>query len=194
MRWQICYHIMKDNKQVRNILLYYPMTFTFFLLTFFYGQQYFQNMHLNTIQISICLLIQGLLSALGAASAKYLMNLTKGKIKYLASVIMGIGIVFYGTERLWIAIAAFCLVGFTYGLLTPISSDSLNAKIPSEQRATMISVSSMMFSFMMILIFPVCGAIAETIGLGKTFIGIGILQLVIMIFLLFTINRQKHLS
>ena len=191
--FQTCYHIMKENKQVRNILLYYPMTFTFFMVIFFYGQEYFQGMHLNTVRISICLLIQGLLSASGAACAKSLMNITNGKIKYLASVFMGITILLYGIMDLRIAIPAFCIMGFMYGLLTPISSDSLNSKIPSEQRATIISVSSMMYSMMMIIIFPISGVIAEWIGLSKTFFGIGILQLIIMIFLLFTLNKRKSL-
>lgn len=189
-----CYHIMKQNKQIRNILLYYPMTFTFFMVTFYYGQQYFQSLNMNTVQISVCLLIQGLLSALGAASANKLMKLTKEKIKYLASVLMAISIILYGISNLWIAIPSFCVMGFMYGLLTPISSDSLNAKIPSEQRATIISVSSMMYSMMMIIIFPISGAIAEAAGISKTFIGIGVLQLVIMIFLFFTLIRQKTLS
>lgn len=42
-------------------------------------------------------------------------------------------------------------------MLYPVQSICLNRLIPSEQRATLISVDSMLFSIVMIVLFPAAG-------------------------------------
>lgn len=69
----------------------------------------------------------------------------------------------------------FSVASFCNSLLYPIQSSMLNALIPSEQRATLISVDSMFFSIAMIIIFPVTGAVADVTGLGKALLGVGVL-------------------
>lgn len=72
----------------------------------------------------------------------------------------------------------------------PIQSISLNRLIPSGQRATLISVGSMLFSVIMILLFPAAGAAAERIGLSGTFLLLGALQLVMTV--LFYRDSHRH--
>ncbi|MGB8455914.1 MAG: hypothetical protein WCD89_26815 [Anaerocolumna sp.] len=81
----------------------------------------------------------------------------------------------------------FFHITFT-ALLYPISSNALNELIPSEQRATIISVSSMMFSAAMIIIFPICGFAGDFIGLEKVFYIVGVL---IIIFQIWFMGRVK---
>ena len=48
-------------------------------------------------------------------------------------------------------------------------SDSINRLIPSEHRATLLSFEAMTFSLMMIVFFPVIGAVADRAGFKTAF-------------------------
>jgi MFS family permease len=65
-------------------------------------------------------------------------------------------------------------------ILQPISGNKINNLVESKQRATIISINSMFFSFMMILFFPLTGYIAEGVSLQSSFIIIGLINLIIV--------------
>ncbi|MCB6554727.1 MFS transporter, partial [Desulfovibrio desulfuricans] len=60
-----------------------------------------------------------------------------------------------------------------YALFQPIFDNDLQKQLPSEVRATMLSVYSMMFSLSMIVIFPVTGLLIDHFGFDWTFIVLG---------------------
>lgn len=184
--------VLRENKDIQKILYYYPITFTFYTVMFFYGQKYFSDYGLNKIQISIIMLIAGILSCLGALSSEGILKLLGNKTKYITSICMGISILGMSYHNLMTGIILFAISSYMNALLYPIQSDSLNQLTPSEQRATIISVNSMLFSLMMIIIFPIAGFIAEIIGINKTFLLLGILQLLFIALLLK--GKKKRLS
>ena len=87
----------------------------------------------------------------------------------------------YGSGHTTISISTFMIAGFCDSVLYPIQSESLNQLIPSEQRATLISVNSMFFSIVMIIIFPIAGKIADFLGLVSMFPIIGVILLLFII-------------
>ena len=174
-----CYHLLKENNSIRRILLFYPFILAFAATCFFYGQQHFSNMGLNKIQIAIIILFSGLFASFGALSADRLSNFLKGKSKYVAASGAGIFIALFGSHNVWVMIGAFFLQSYFSAVLFPISSNSLNELIPSNQRATIISLDSMMYSLTMIVVFPICGFLGDVFGLSKIFVMLGV---VIMLF------------
>jgi len=92
-----------------------------------------------------------------------------------------------------VAAAALMCAGFANAALYPIQSDSLNALIPSEQRATLISVDSMCFSIAMIVLFPLAGAFADRWGLKTVLLLLGA---ILLLFLLaaFCIEKESFSS
>lgn len=191
--FKICVKILKENREVTKILVYYPVVTTFCTVVYFYGQEFFSEYGLNKIQISIVMLITGVFSCLGAWSSEKMLKVFGGKTKYLASVGMGVAILAMSGEQLVISVLGFAAVNFACSMLYPIQSAELNAKIPSGQRATLISVDSMIFSVAMMLFFPMCGFVADRMGLHLAFGGLGFIQIVLML-LLFTGKRKKEVG
>ncbi len=85
----------------------------------------------------------------------------------------------------FVAMACFGLIAFTglepwsmivlsavEGLLFVSLSDYINRMIPSESRATILSFQAMTFSVLMILFFPLIGALAEARGFKTAFTAI----------------------
>ena len=60
--------------------------------------------------------------------------------------------------------------------------------IPSEHRATLISINSMFFSIAMIILFPIAGSLADRFGLARIFVGLGV------ILLLFVLSLGKKMT
>ena len=179
-----CYQILKGNRELLKVLLYFPMVFTFNTIVYYYGQQYFSLLGFNKISISLIMLLSGSFSVLGAFSCEKVISVLGEKTKYAASVLMGISIIIISLNNAFLAVAFFAIMNYANSLLYPIQSNSLNKLIPSGQRATILSIDSMLFSMFMVLLFPLSGLIADKLNLNYTFFGLGILQITLMIILL----------
>lgn len=171
--------IVRENPAVWKILLYYPVVETFYAVVFFYGQQYYAEAGLRRIQISMLMLVTGICSCLGALHSEKILQRFGAKVKYMVSLAMGISIFFVSGNRLVVSIAAFLVAGYVNSLIYPIASAALNELIPSEQRATIISIDSMCFSIGMVCFFPVTGLVAEVWNLHEAFLLLGIIEILL---------------
>ncbi|MGL4771940.1 MAG: MFS transporter, partial [Clostridium sp.] len=169
--------ILKENKLLRGILIYIPCICTFSTTAYFYGQQLFSDMGVSRFNIAIIFLINGLVSAIGAILSEKIQNCFKESAFYIVPMFMGASILVLGLGDGYLKLFGFLSLGFFTAILYPISSNKINSIIPSEQRATIISVESMMFSLGMIILFPCVGFIGDMIGLNLAFIMIGVVNI-----------------
>ena len=89
-----------------------------------------------------------------------------------------------------ISILIFLLIGILTSILQPISSKMINSMVQSEQRATIISVESMFYSLMMIILFPVCGLMGDAISLDVSFKFVGLIGIFITILEIVIMNKK----
>ncbi len=171
--FQSSINVLRSNKSIRNIVVYYSITFAAYTLLFFYSQQYYSDMGLNKVKISVIMLLAGGVSCLGALCSERLYARWREKCAGYGAAVIALCIAAFGVNKLTVAIGALLLASFFNSVLYPIQSNSLNKLIPSEQRATLISVNSMAFSMAMIFMFPAVGALADCFGLAKIFLGLG---------------------
>lgn len=188
--FKICFHVIKTNKEIMKILLYFSFVFTFEAVVYFYGQEYFNVLGLNKIQISLIMLGYGIVSCLGALSSESLVRRFQKKTKYIFALFMGICMILISGKYLSISILFFIIMAYANAVLYPIQSLSLNVLIPSKQRATIISVSGMFFSLGMMIIFPLCGLLADIVDLHVTFLILGIMQLVLLLFFILRWDKE----
>ncbi len=171
--------ILKENPRIFSVIVYYSTIFAAFTLLFFYCQQYFIDLGLNKIELSIIMLFAGITACLGALLNTKLYQLFHDKIALIGAFAIAICIIAFGCNNLYLSIGALMVSDFFNSALYPIQSATLNALIPSQKRATLLSVNSMFFSIFMILMFPIAGAIADVVGLAVSFIIIGGVVLVV---------------
>ncbi len=185
--FRISIEIIRCDSKLRKILLYYPMVFTFHTIVFFYGQEFFSSLGMNKIEISMIMLFASVVSLMGAITSEIFLSIFGDRAKYVASTLMGIGIIVMSRHNLIISVITFAIINYANAVLYPIQSQAVNELIPSKQRATIISVNSMMFSIFMFVLFPICGFIADKNDLHFVFMILGVFQLLIML----GINRKE---
>lgn len=171
-------NLIKKNKKISFLLIFYPMISVFTAIIYFYGQQCFASIGMNKISIAWIFLANSISAALGAFVSKYVKDNLKEKVGFILGFMIGICIFLFGVYIKSIGVILFCLISLLGSVLDPISSQEINELIPSEQRATLISMQSMTYSLMMIAIFPLAGFITEHMGMGITFMSMSIILIV----------------
>lgn len=174
------FHILAQDRRILKVVTFYSAVFASHTVLFFYSQQFFYDLGCNKIQISMICLVAGLASCMGAVLSEKVYKKLNEKMSFIIALGISIALIAYGGNHLIVAIIAFIIANFCNSMLYPVESESLNRLIPSEQRATLISVNSMFFSVVMIIIFPVVGALADFVGLD---VMLGALGVVISIFI-----------
>ncbi len=173
--------ILKSDVRILKIIIYYSVIFAAWTLLFFYSQQYYFEHGYNKVQISLILLVMSVTSCLGAVMSERLYHRFKERIVFVGTMVIAAAFLCYGFENMIVSVIAFSAAGFFNSVLYPVQSDSLNQLIPSEQRATLISVNSLFFSVAMIVMFPLAGVAADHKGLTKVFVYIGVAVMIFAI-------------
>lgn len=171
------FEILASDLRILKIVTYFSVVFAAHTLLFFYSQQYYYDMGYNKIQISIIMLFAGLASCFGAISSEKLYRRFEKKVSAFSAAVIALTLVFYSVGKPVLSIGMFIAANFFNSVLYPIESESLNSIIPSEQRATLISVNSMFFSIVMIVTFPIAGALADAWSLALVLGVLGVLLL-----------------
>lgn len=179
IHFRTCFAILRSDSRIMKIIVYYAVIFASETLLFFYSQQYYYEMGYNKIQISLILLVVGGSSCVGAAMSEKISERIGKRTAQVGAFVIVAAFLIYGFRNLFASVVAFSAAGFFDAALYPLQSHQLNRLIPSEQRATLISVNSMFFSIVMILLFPLVGMLADWYGLTAVLVAVGVLLIVL---------------
>lgn len=137
-------------------------------LTLMYLQEHLVDCGWSEQWIGVPILLIPMAGALGALiAAKANVGLLKAAV--IAGLAAGAGTAFAGVSWVPLAIAGAVLARVCEGFFEILSGESVNHDLESDQRATMISVDSMLYSLLMIVISPVTGYLAEAVGMKQMF-------------------------
>jgi MFS family permease len=83
-----------------------------------------------------------------------------------------------GIGSLWVYVA-FLPLGMVAGMQNPVLASYINRRIPSERRATMLSVQSVIGNIMFAGLQPLGGVVADAAGIRGMFLMFGMIALVV---------------
>lgn len=172
--FRTCFRILRSDRRILKIIVYYATVFAAETVLFFYSQQYFYELGYNKIQISLILLVAGGVSCAGAVMSERLYHRFGKGTALIGALVIAAAFLGYGFRNIFVSVAALAAAGFFNSVLYPVQSEQLNSLIPSGQRATLISVDSLFFSIGMIVLFPLAGVLADRWGLTTVFAALGL--------------------
>lgn len=188
--FQTSFGILKANPEIMKVIIYFEGIFTVQTMLFFYSQQYFFDMGYNKIWISFFMLLYSMICCLGALFSEKIYQSFGSRTAPIAAILIAIAISAFVFQNIVVSVTALSVAGFCNSVLYPVQSSVLNKMIPSEQRATLISVNSMFFSIGMIILFPIVGFIADYLGLAIVFAMTGVL----LILFIFWFGRKMNIA
>jgi len=166
--------LLRANPTVTAMLIFSGPFWAASAISHMYLQAAFSDRGLSNGTVGLVLSGGLMLNALGAALAGRVNRMSRfvWQVSGLALVI-GAGLALTGVRVTVIATAAYLVANLASGIIEPLLSNWFNRQIPSEQRATLLSVESWMFSATMIFAFPAAGRLAQVAGWGALFLAAG---------------------
>ncbi len=163
-------------KEVANkpLIVYLLVLYTSITLVdmtiYMYCQKYFQGMGVPIYFIGIILAMDSVFAAFGARFASILARFpTKDVLVLIPLMIFGAYAMLSSLDAVF-AIPFLFLASIFVVAYWPILSDLINSRVPSENRATILSFKSQLSGAAVMVVFPVVGFFAERSSLSTAFI------------------------
>lgn len=163
------------NRPVRWIMFTAPFTGGVTIYAFYAMQPYLLELYGNSTAYSIAGLAAAIVAGaqiVGGLLVPYVSRVFSRRttVLFLCHVISVIVLAVIGfVPNFWVAVILLVLWGLMFSAVTPIRQGFLNALIPSQQRATVLSFDSMFGSTGGVVIQPVLGKAADVWGYAVSY-------------------------
>src|SRR6056297_360482 len=168
------FNALKMDKRIVFLIISAEIFATFVTTEFFYIQNLLKSQGQTEFQIGLLLLASSVAAAAVAANT-YKLEI-KFTFKKLLIILSAVGIIAFWGMTTFLIIPSFILIVLVESILFIVMGNYINKLIRSEQRATLLSLQSMAFSFFMIVIFPIVGKIGDSYSLQTSFIFIAVIS------------------
>jgi MFS family permease len=183
--------VVKSNPRIGFLILFMEIIMTFSTCIFYYLQNFLKGDGYNEAVIGLIYAASYVASALTAPQVHKIERLIKEQGILLitpfviAASLLGIGLSSY-------YFIFFIALMVSVEIVFVVMNDYINKLIPSENRATILSFASMVFSLFMITLFPLVGFLGDRYSLGfaiKCLGGLSIIFALINSFVLWILRR-----
>ncbi len=169
--------LIRGNRQLQFVLLHYAILFGFQTAIYLYSQNFYYARGLTESRIGLLQLGVSACSSVGALLSEKIGSRLGSRASLVGGLLVAVGILLMSGSPLPLSIAGYALASMANAALYPLQSNELNRLIPSAQRATILSVSSMCFSMVMVALFPLMGGLMEWLSMTAVFFGAGAVML-----------------
>ncbi|MFT8556216.1 hypothetical protein [Liquorilactobacillus hordei] len=171
------WHILRKEKFLRNLMIYQAMIDLICTSYYYYYQSVMKNNDFSGVMISGIMVISSVIAVLAISVTPRITNYFSqlSILRFLIVPILGlIPLIFFRNGIIMFLL--FMVLKALSAVVGPLFSNYYNELIESKQRATLLSVASVIFSAFMIVLFPVIGWAIDWLGFSITFgiIGIGL--------------------
>ncbi|WP_155287212.1 MFS transporter [Lacticaseibacillus zhaodongensis] len=171
--------VLATKPGLRNLMLIDASISTMGTAFYYYFQNVMTTEHFAGWLISGLMLASSVLAIIAMKIMPTLQaRFTQGPLLLTATGIVIGALLLSGIKQLPLMLIMYLVVEAVIAMLDPLFNAYYNVLIPSGQRATLLSVASMLFSIEMVVVFPVCGWFVSAIGFNATFAGLGVALLI----------------
>lgn len=153
-------YILKHGK-VKAIIVYGAVFNIFYRVGFFFFQPYFEAVNLDVVYFGFFFALFNVVAGISSQKAHNIMKLTKGKTLTFLSLLLITSFGIMTVTTVWIGAFAILLQQIARGLYAPITSKYINKHIPSNKRATIMSLYSLIASLAAAAFYPIFGWVMD---------------------------------
>lgn len=173
--------VIIKNTRIATLIIFTQSILAFCTCIFFYLQNYLKADGYNEAAIGVIYAVSSLAAAITATQVHKIERRIKEQGILILMPIVTIACI-WGIALSRLHYLLFIIMMLTESIIYVASSDYVNKMIPSENRATILSFASMVFSFFMITMFPLVGIIGDKYSLSVAFICLGTVGSILVIF------------
>ena len=154
--------LVRDEPPVRYAILFFGLLTVGSIAVVFFFQPFLEKHDVDLGQVGIWqtpMRIAGIVAALSAH--RLIRYLGERRMFYMMPIVLVAGYVLLAAWDSVYAQIAFPMINFVIILSQPTVTDYLNKRVPSEQRATVVSLTNLIRSFVLIPSAPLLGLLAD---------------------------------
>jgi hypothetical protein len=152
---------------------------------------YFRRLGLSLLYYGIIFAAFQLASAFGSRQAHVLAAKLGERYSLWALLVIGLIFLSLGAFSSRLLVALIMIAAFVWGYGFPVLLDSMNKLIPSEARATMLSVAGMTLSLSFVILSPLFGRVVDAFSLTTAFMALGVFYLITGTIILTALSRNR---
>ncbi|MBN2260363.1 MAG: MFS transporter [Clostridiales bacterium] len=174
------FQVIRGNKKIMFFIFSMEFILSIGTVLFYYLQNYWKGQNIVEWKIGLFFALSSLMGMMGGILASRIEK-KLGQKRFLLIF------PFVTVVSVWIIamsslhIIAFIAVTFVDSLIFVGMNDYINREIESHIRATVLSVASMVFSFYMIIIFPVFGSVSDHYNFKTAFLFLAVVSTIALI-------------
>lgn len=161
----------------------------------FTDSNYFLQVYMKEVELEVgfygaIFFVCNMISAFSFKNSKKIDLFFGNKTKIVAAINLALIYVVSGALYNFIGIGILCLVRIWIATIKPLLNISINEKLPSASRATLLSIYTALISIFLAIFDPIMGLVMDMYGVRGAFIGI----IGICIILIFVLDMEKNLG
>lgn len=153
------YQFLRENRRCRRMIIFNATIGALAVLVVFFAQALLPELGMQKVLLGPALFALNLGSVAGAKAENYLPKMSYKKTGLLSVIGVSLAVLSILTNQCWLIIAGGFVGSFADSLIEVKTDVELNRQIPSEQRATLMSVNSFTYSVVMIILSPIFGSV-----------------------------------
>lgn len=156
---------IKNHKKVKAIIIFTMFFYIFFRSSYWFYQPYFNSVEIEIKYFGYIFALFNLVAALSSKNSHYFMEKTKGKTLISFCLLLCISFTLLGFVKHWIGIIFILIQQVVRGVYRPTIMKYINKNIPSQKRATIISVQSLLQNLVIVILFPLIGMLMDRVNI-----------------------------
>ncbi len=170
-----------SNKKIMIILFFSAIYYFFSMVGFNYYQPYMQTIKIPEFMFGAVFFIFNFVAAFASKRVELFLKITKNKSLMTLCMLIAFSFIFISITPVWIGIIFIFLQQLGRGLNRPLLQKYINKNIPSDKRATIISIQGSVNSLTLALFAPLIGMLLDNSNIYTSHIVLGVLMIILSI-------------
>lgn len=175
------FHYAFRNKKVFSIILFSMIFMLFYRIGFNYFQPYMVAVNLPVKFFGVVFFFFNIVAAYASKNAQKFIDKTKPRSLLVLSSLLAVSFLLLSVTKVWIGIVFMFMQQLARGYRVPVFQKYINKKIPSDKRATIISIQSFSHSIVIAILGPLAGLLLDHTSIFFSLSVMGIVMIVMLI-------------
>ena len=182
--------LMRSNPRLRYAILFLTLTpLASFVIETFFVQPQSIALGVPIAGVGVVVMAVQIMNLLGSTfSDQIKLRVGEKRVFYSAPILIVASLVLLAVFQIFPSLIFIALMGFVTAVLHPILLNRIQTDVPDDIRATLLSVQSLMFTFLLAASEPILGVVADRSGLPATYVVLASVMGSLSLFLLWKGN------
>lgn len=183
---------IKGNQKVISIILFSVVFTLFYRIGFNYFQPYMKAVFIKERYFGIIFFMFNIVAAYASKNAQKFIDRTKPRTLLALSMLISLSFVGLFITRVWFGVIFIFLQQLARGLRLPVFQKYINKNIPSDKRATIISIQNLAHSLVIAILGPLAGILLDHTNIFTSHFVMSILMIfAVLVANLYMLNSSK---